>query len=243
MNKDNIFTMASVKGAPASAEDIATAEEELGVAGVSESRRRRLREFAGGFTPAKVRAMPEYKRLLSFVMNRDLPGIHPDDVKTRWESMFGPLVPGQLSAIIDALEIDGALDKMPTYESRLRKIKGENGKGVMTMKITEAKLRQIIREEKARMLKEGRGRVQLEDVEPGVVYELSSKGAYGPANSWTAEFVRWDVDSQGPRMVWRDTDDGTEWEAYLFESVFSVGSSATPLQVIRVVPMGAGDVV
>jgi hypothetical protein len=44
-------------------------------------------------------------------------------------------------------------------------------------------------------------------------------------------------------MVWRDTDDGTEWEAYLFESVFSVGSSAAPLQIVRVVPMGAGDVV
>jgi hypothetical protein len=107
------------------------------------------------------------------------------------------------------------------------------------MKITESRLRQIVREERQKLVVEARGRVFLEDLEPGVVYALGTpRGAIG-----TSEFVGWKIDETGaPTMAWRD-DDGTAWEAYLYRGKFSVGSSGDPLEVLRVVPRGAGDIV
>jgi hypothetical protein len=121
MDKDNIFTMASVKGASVSSDDLATAEEALEGAEVTESTRRRLKEYVGGFSPTKVRSMPEYQQFLDFVKNRDIPGIHPDDVLTRWSKMFGRPASGQLSAIIDALKNDGALDEPTSVYERVRR--------------------------------------------------------------------------------------------------------------------------
>lgn len=120
MDKDNIFTMASVKGAAVSSDDLTTAEEVLGGAEMTETRRR-LKEYVGGFSPTKVRSTPEYQQFLDFVTNRDIPGIHPDDVLTRWTKMFGRPASGQLSAIIDALKIDGALDEPTSVYERVRR--------------------------------------------------------------------------------------------------------------------------
>jgi hypothetical protein len=107
------------------------------------------------------------------------------------------------------------------------------------MKITEKKLRQIIREESQRLMVEARGRIDFEDLEPGLVYELGiSRGPIA-----ISEFMGWKIEDGAPRMMWRDLDDDTEWEAYLYRGKFSVGSSADPLEVLRVVPRGAGDIV
>ena len=98
------------------------------------------------------------------------------------------------------------------------------------MKITESQLRRIIREEKRRLVEAPVG-VQLEDLEPGEMYQVLVKASYGGSSPVFAEFVGWKLGEGGPRMVWKDEDDGTEWEAYLSNSVFSVGSSARPLRV------------
>jgi hypothetical protein len=110
------------------------------------------------------------------------------------------------------------------------------------MKITEKQLRQIIREERQKLVREAlpsKQRVFLEDLEPGVVYRLAtSQGSLG-----TSEFVGWKIEDGAPRMMWLDPEDGTEWEAYLYNDEFSVGSSGLRLKVLGVVPQGAGDVV
>lgn len=63
------------------------------------------------------------------------------------------------------------------------------------------------------------------------MYQILIKASYGGSSPITAEFVGWKLGDDGPRMVWKDEDDGTEWEAYLYNSVFSAGSSANPMRV------------
>ena len=108
-----------------------------------------------------------------------------------------------------------------------------------TMKITEKKLRQIIREESRRLMVEARVRIDFEDLKPGLVYELGiPRGSIG-----NSEFVGWKIEDGAPRMMWRDPGDDYVWAAYLYRGKFSMGSSAEPLKVLRVVPQGAGDIV
>lgn len=112
------------------------------------------------------------------------------------------------------------------------------------MKITEKQLRKIIREERQKLVSEApRGRVHLEDLEPGGLYQVSIGRQYVGDSLFSAEFVGWALGDGGPLMKWRDEDDGTEREAYLYKGVFSAGSSAEPISVLRAVPRGAGDIV
>jgi len=113
VDEESIFTDTSPGRVPVDPQDLEAAEASMTV---QESRR--LKEYAGGVTMAIVKRMPQYQEFLNFVTTRDLPGIHPDDVRTRWETMFGPMDRKLLSPIIDALEMDGALDKPVTYESK-----------------------------------------------------------------------------------------------------------------------------
>ena len=91
------------------------------------------------------------------------------------------------------------------------------------MKITKKQLRRIIREEKARILTEGR-QIDLEDVEVGKTYDLGYRTA-----RFTAKFNGWFIE-RGPRMKWESADDG-EWEAYMFEGTMVLGSSADKLLI------------
>lgn len=118
---EEIFTSASSGHVRVDQEDLEAAEETLAVQESSASyRKSQLQEFVRGVGPTSgVRAMPEYKQFLDFVMNRNLPGIHPDDVLSRWRSMFPGvrLSSGQIEQLHAALADDGALDQ-PTYESK-----------------------------------------------------------------------------------------------------------------------------
>lgn len=93
------------------------------------------------------------------------------------------------------------------------------------MKITKRQLRRIIREEKARILAEGR-RVDLEDVEVGKSYDLG----YRRDVRFTAKFNGWELTDGGPRMKWENAD-GTQWEAYMFQGTMVLGSSADKLLI------------
>lgn len=120
---EEIFTVASPGRVRVDQEDLAAAEETLAV---QEARRRgkQLKEYMGGISGSSVRAMPEYKQFLNFVLGRDIPGIHPEDVMARWRRMFpdAKLTSGQIEQLHAALADDGALDKPVYYESK--KVKG-----------------------------------------------------------------------------------------------------------------------
>ena len=95
------------------------------------------------------------------------------------------------------------------------------------MKITERKLRSIICDE----INEVSGRARKlypEDCKHGYKYELGYR-----THRWTSTFLGWHIYNPGsgedaPRMQWTD-DNGSEWEAYMFEGKMSVGTSADPL--------------
>lgn len=84
---------------------------------------KQLKEYMGGMSGSSVRAMPEYKQFLNFVLGRDIPGIHPEDVMARWRRMFPDvkLTSGQIEQLHAALADDGALDKPVYYESKKAK--------------------------------------------------------------------------------------------------------------------------
>lgn len=119
---EEIFTVASPGRVRVAQEDLEAAEETLAVQESSKSHKsQRLNEFVRGLGPASgVRAMPEYQQFVEFVMNRNIPGIHPDDVMVRWKRMFPDikLASGQIEQLYAALEDDGVLDKPVTYESK-----------------------------------------------------------------------------------------------------------------------------
>lgn len=104
------------------------------------------------------------------------------------------------------------------------------------MKITKSQLKRIIQEELA-ALKQGSsatlneaaaGRVYLEDVVVGQTYATGYRNM-----TWVSTFLGWECDASGPKMKWRAEDDGSEWEAYMFESKMCVGSSADPLVIFE----------
>jgi hypothetical protein len=55
-----------------------------------------------------------------------------------------------------------------------------------------------------------------------------------PSNRFVSTFLGWRIEDGAPRAHFVD-DDGTEWDAYLFEGKFCVGSSADELRVYAVV--------
>ena len=61
---------------------------------------------------------------------------------------------------------------------------------------------------------------------PGNSYTLGSRN-----HTWKSTFKGWALEGGEPSMHWVD-EDGTVWEAYLYNGVVSVGSSADPLKVL-----------
>ena len=78
-----------------------------------------------------IRKMPEYQQFLDFVIQREISGIHPDDVLRRWRSMFPDvrLASSQIAQLHAALEAAGVLDvranesKLPFKQARLSESK------------------------------------------------------------------------------------------------------------------------
>lgn len=75
-------------------------------------------------------------------------------------------------------------------------------------------------------LTEARGRIFIEDCEPGKTYTVGYRG-----NNWNARFEEWFIEDNGPRMKWTDKEGGS-WEAYMFNGRMCVGSSADELKII-----------
>lgn len=48
---------------------------------------------------------------------------------------------------------------------------------------------------------------------------------------WISTFLGWELQGGEPYMKWKD-EDGTTWEAYIFDGFVAVGSSADPLLVL-----------
>ena len=93
------------------------------------------------------------------------------------------------------------------------------------MKITKRQLRRIIREEKARIISEGRA-VDLEDAKAGKTYNLG----YRRDVRFTAKFIGWELTDSGPIMKWENAN-GMQWEAYMFAGTMVIGSSADKLLI------------
>jgi len=64
------------------------------------------------------------------------------------------------------------------------------------------------------------------DPKKGETYEIGM-----PRYVFVSEFLGWVIENGEPRMKWKDVEDGGEWEAYLYDGVVSIGSSAHPLSV------------
>ena len=68
------------------------------------------------------------------------------------------------------------------------------------------------------------------DPKPGSSYLLGYRN-----NTWTSTFKGWALEGGEPRMLWEDPD-GMAWEAYLYNGVVSVGTSADTLKVFGKAP-------
>ena len=95
------------------------------------------------------------------------------------------------------------------------------------MKITKRQLRNIIKEEKNRIMSEAARVIHLEDVEVGKSYELGYR-----QHRFVSQFHGWLCDKDGPRMMWED-DEAGNWEAYMFRGYMAVGSSADKLLIFK----------
>ncbi len=68
------------------------------------------------------------------------------------------------------------------------------------------------------------------DPKPGNSYTLGSRN-----HTWKSTFKGWALEGGEPHMHWVD-EDGTVWEAYLYNGVVSVGSSADTLKILGKAP-------
>ena len=95
------------------------------------------------------------------------------------------------------------------------------------MKFTLNQLRKIIKEERDRVLSEaGRRGYHLEDCVIGQTYRVGYRN-----NSWSSTFMGWTIEDGQPKMNWED-EDGSSWQAYLYNGQFAVGSSADRLEIL-----------
>jgi hypothetical protein len=105
-----------------------------------------------------------------------------------------------------------------------KSIRRKAGLRVASIARKQGKLTQLLASEGIRTA--GR-QLYPDDCKPGKTYKLGYR-----SNVWNSTFIKWSLDSDGPRMHFRDTDGGMEWEAYMYHGFMAVGSSADKLLVL-----------
>lgn len=67
-------------------------------------------------------------------------------------------------------------------------------------------------------------KIYIDDLKVGQVVTCGYRTHF-----WSAKFQGFKLENGQPRALFVDTEDGMEWDAYLFHGKFCVGSSADPL--------------